>query len=118
MLCNAGMVSDQNILDLQLSKFDCLMALNVQDVVACVKHAARSVVKGRVGGSIVCAGSVGRDCGGGRTNYRMLKHAVVGLVRSASVLSGAHGIRANCISPCAVATQLTSGMALKGKGGR
>ncbi|GLT70917.1 hypothetical protein SLA2020_429670 [Shorea laevis] len=37
----------------------------------------------------------------------MSKHAVVGLVRSASVQLGVHGIRVNCVSPNALATPLT-----------
>ncbi|KAF8005581.1 hypothetical protein BT93_K0008 [Corymbia citriodora subsp. variegata] len=112
MFCNAGIVSpsDQKILDLELSQFDRLMALNVRGVAACVKHAARAMVEGRVRGSILCTGSVAGSCGGvRRTDYCVSKHAVVGLVRSASVQLGAHGIRVNCVSPYAVATRLTSG---------
>ncbi|XP_030473465.1 (+)-cis,trans-nepetalactol synthase NEPS1-like [Syzygium oleosum] len=112
MFCNAGMVSpsDQKILDLKLSQFDRLMALNVRGVAACVKHAARAMVEGRVRGSILCTGSVAGSCGGvRRTDYHASKHAVVGLVRSASLQLGAHGIRVNCVSPYAVATRLLSG---------
>ncbi|KAK3406281.1 hypothetical protein EUGRSUZ_K02446 [Eucalyptus grandis] len=97
------------ILDLELSQFDRLMALNVRGVAACVKHAARAMVEGRVRGSILCTGSVSGSCGGvRRTDYHVSKHAVVGLVRSASVQLGAHGIRVNCVSPYALATRLTS----------
>ncbi|KAJ8563247.1 hypothetical protein K7X08_031699 [Anisodus acutangulus] len=39
-----------------------------------------------------------------RTDYVMSKHAVVGLVRSASLQLGVHGIRVNSVSPSAVAT--------------
>ncbi|KAI3440628.1 uncharacterized protein J3R85_003401 [Psidium guajava] len=112
MFCNAGVVSpsDQKILDLELSQFDRLLSINVRGVAACVKHAARAMVEGHVRGSILCTGSVSGSCGGvRRADYHVSKHAVVGLVRSASVQLGAHGIRVNCVSPYAVATRLTSG---------
>ncbi|CBI15279.3 unnamed protein product, partial [Vitis vinifera] len=41
-----------------------------------------------------------------RTDYCMSKHAVVGLVRSASKQLGEHGIRVNCVSPHGIATPM------------
>ncbi|RVX06116.1 Secoisolariciresinol dehydrogenase [Vitis vinifera] len=38
--------------------------------------------------------------------YTMSKHAVVGLTKNLCVELGQHGIRVNCISPCAIATPL------------
>ncbi|KAH9799222.1 short-chain dehydrogenase reductase 3b [Citrus sinensis] len=88
--------------------FDRLFAINVRGMAACVKHAARVMVEGGVRGSIVCTASVAGSCGGKRrTDYHMSKHAVIGLVRSASVQLGVHGIRVNCVSPHGLATPLT-----------
>ncbi|KAJ0959991.1 hypothetical protein J5N97_000247 [Dioscorea zingiberensis] len=44
---------------------------------------------------------------GKSTDYCMSKHAVLGLMRSASVQLGVHGIRVNCVSPNGMATPLT-----------
>jgi NAD(P)-dependent dehydrogenase (short-subunit alcohol dehydrogenase family) len=110
MFSNAGILSpsDQTVLDLDFSQFDPLFAINVRGMALCVKHAARAMVEGRVRGSIVCTGSVAASHGGKkRTDYCMSKHAVLGLVRSASVQLGVHGIRVNCVSPNALATPLT-----------
>ena len=110
MFSNAGILSssDQTVLDLDFSAFDRLFAINVRGMAACVKHAARVMVEGGVRGSIVCTASVAGSCGGKRrTDYHMSKHAVIGLVRSASVQLGVHGIRVNCVSPHGLATPLT-----------
>ncbi|KAK8527008.1 hypothetical protein V6N13_084879 [Hibiscus sabdariffa] len=110
MFSNAGIISksDQTILELDFPQFDLLMAVNLRGTVACVKHAARAMVGNRVRGSIVCTASVAASRGvKRRTDYAMSKHAVLGLVRSASKQLGVHGIRVNCVSPNGLATPMT-----------
>ncbi|XVF50188.1 hypothetical protein PTKIN_Ptkin04bG0076000 [Pterospermum kingtungense] len=116
MFSNAGIsssnkgtsiVSSQVVLDLDLTAFDHLFAINVRGLAACVKHAARAMVEKRIRGSIICTASVAACYGGDfLTDYHMSKHAVLGLVRSASKLLGVHGIKVNSVSPFAVATPL------------
>jgi NAD(P)-dependent dehydrogenase (short-subunit alcohol dehydrogenase family) len=111
---NAGILSssDQTVLELDFAQLDRLFAVNARGMALCVKHAARVMVEGSVKGSIVCTGSVTGCHGAPRsTDYCMSKHAVVGLVRSASVQLGVHGIRefrVNCVSPGGLATPLTT----------
>ncbi|KAI4343831.1 hypothetical protein L6164_011136 [Bauhinia variegata] len=110
MFSNAGIVSPstQTVLDLKFSEFDRLFAVNVRGMAACVKEAARAMVEKGVRGSIVCTGSVAGSHGiPRRTDYSMSKHAVLGLVRAASVQLAGHGIRVNCVSPNGIATPLT-----------
>ncbi|KAG6746977.1 hypothetical protein POTOM_049353 [Populus tomentosa] len=110
MFSNAGILgsSDQTILNLDLSGYDRLFAINARGMATCVKHAARVMVERRLRGSIVCTASVAASNGGrSRTDYHMSKHAVLGLVRSASMQLGVHGIRVNCVSPYGLVTPLT-----------
>ncbi|CAN6578224.1 unnamed protein product [Malus baccata var. baccata] len=75
----------QTVLDLDFSAFDRLFDVNVRGMALCVKHAARVMVERSVRGSIVCTASVAANHGMEiRTDYCMSKHAVLGLVRSAS----------------------------------
>ncbi|XP_031276331.1 (-)-isopiperitenol/(-)-carveol dehydrogenase, mitochondrial-like [Pistacia vera] len=107
MFSNAGILSasPQTVLDLDLTTFDRVFAVNVRGMAACVKHAARVMIEKGVRGSIVCTASVTGSRGGSRlTDYCMSKHAVIGLIRSASTQLGVHGIRVNSVSPSAVAT--------------
>lgn len=55
----------------------------------------------------MCTASIAASRGAAQnTDYYMSKHAVLGLVRSASRQLGQYGIRVNCVSPSAVATPL------------
>ena len=116
MFSNAGVgrsthACDQTVLDMDLSAYDKLMAVNARGVAACVKHAARAMVEGRVRGSIVCTASIAASAGYHKfVDYVMSKHAVLGLVRCASLKLGAYGIRVNCVSPGAVGTPLLKDM--------
>ncbi|PON86046.1 Short-chain dehydrogenase/reductase [Trema orientale] len=110
MFCNAGIGSrsEQTVLELDLSAFDRLLAVNARGTAVCVKHAARAMVERRVRGSIVCTASVVATRGARKwTDYCVSKHALLGLVRSASLQLGEHGIRVNCVSPSGVATPLS-----------
>ncbi|XP_043723226.1 short-chain dehydrogenase reductase 3b-like [Telopea speciosissima] len=108
MFSNAGILNThQTILDLDLSAMDRLFSINVKGMAACVKHAGRAMVEGGIKGSIVCTASAAASVGTGRhTDYTMSKHAVLGLVRSASRQLGRHGIRVNCVSPSGLATPM------------
>ncbi|KAK8710298.1 hypothetical protein V6N13_145630 [Hibiscus sabdariffa] len=115
MFSNAGIIratkgtsgSTQNVLDLDFVAFDHLFAVNVRGMAACIKHAARAMVERGVRGSIICTASVCASSAGDHdADYFMSKHAVLGLVRSASRQLGQHGIRVNSISPYVVATPL------------
>ncbi|KAM0038054.1 putative oxidoreductase [Helianthus debilis subsp. tardiflorus] len=65
------------------------------------------MVEQRVRGCIICTTSVAASKGGSiRTDYVMSKHALLGLVRSASRQLGVYRVRVNCVSPSAVVTPL------------
>ena len=112
MFSNAGVgksthACDQTVLDMDLSAYDKLMAVNARGMAACVKHAAKAMVEGRVRGSIICTASIGASVGSEKlVDYVMSKHAVLGLVRCASLTLGAYGIRVNCVSPGPVGTPM------------
>ncbi|KAK2451436.1 (-)-isopiperitenol/(-)-carveol dehydrogenase, mitochondrial [Trifolium repens] len=110
MFSNAGIISptSQTLMELDMSQLDQLFSVNVRGMALCVKHAARAMVEGHVRGSIVCTGSVSSSQGGATsTDYTMSKHAVLGLMRAASVQLATHGIRVNSVSPNGLATPLS-----------
>ncbi|KAI9173730.1 hypothetical protein LWI28_005561 [Acer negundo] len=108
MFCNAGIINnaEQTILVLDLTQYEKLFYVYVLGTTASVKHAARAMVEGKVKGSIICTASMGSLQ---YTDYTMSKHAVVGLMRSASKQLGGYGIRINSMSPGAVVTPLICG---------
>ncbi|KAK6148510.1 hypothetical protein DH2020_019422 [Rehmannia glutinosa] len=119
MFSNAGIISDseQTILDLDLSGYDVVMRVNARGSAVCVKQAARKMIELGTKGAIVCTASVAAAMGGPNlTDYTMSKHAVLGLVRSASLQLGAHGIRVNCVSPSALATPMAGKFGMRTAG--
>ncbi|VVA22883.1 PREDICTED: short-chain [Prunus dulcis] len=78
MFSNAGIGSagEQTVLELDLAMYDRVMAVNARGMAASF------------------------------ADYTMSKHAVLGLMRSASVQLSAYGIRVNCVSPGSVTTPL------------
>ncbi|WVZ18040.1 hypothetical protein V8G54_005362 [Vigna mungo] len=110
MFSNAAIssLSKHTVAELHMSQLGRLFTVNVCGMAACVKHAARATVEGRVRGSIACTGSVGGSRGGPiATDYIMSKHAVLGLMRSASMQLAEHGISVNWVSPNGLSTPLT-----------
>ncbi|KAL3748355.1 hypothetical protein ACJRO7_009574 [Eucalyptus globulus] len=98
LFSNAGIMNDvkQDILEFNVPAFERLFAVNVQGMAACVKHGARAMVAGAIKGSIICTASIRASTGNENyVDYVMSKHAVLGLVRSASKQLGAYGIRVN-----------------------
>ncbi|CAM8947843.1 unnamed protein product [Rhodiola kirilowii] len=110
MHSNAAINGPQgSILDLDISKFDNMMAVNCRGSALAVKHAAKAMVANKTRGSIICTGSVAATLGGcGPHSYTASKHALLGLVRSASSELGKYGIRVNCVSPFGVATPMAT----------
>ncbi|XP_043710650.1 short-chain dehydrogenase reductase 3b-like [Telopea speciosissima] len=108
LFSNAGVLGPLNgILELDLTSFDNILAVNVRGVAATIKHAARAMVARKIRGSIICTASVAATVGGsGPHAYTTAKHAVLGLVRSTCSELGAYGIRVNCVSPFGVATPM------------
>lgn len=111
LFSNAGILDPRgSILDLDLDRFDRIMAVNVRGAAAFIKHAARAMVeRGTRGGSIVCTTSVSSEIGGGRRHgYTASKHGLLGMIRTACGELGKYGIRVNGVAPYALATPLTS----------
>ncbi|KAL1562436.1 (+)-cis,cis-nepetalactol synthase NEPS3-like [Salvia divinorum] len=111
MFSNAGTASSlpQAILDLDMSEYDRVMRVNASGMATCVKQAARKMVEMGTRGAIICtASTVAEKATEDLTDYTMSKRAVLGLMRSASLQLGPHGIRVNSVSPGAVLTPLAS----------
>ncbi|CAA6669019.1 unnamed protein product [Spirodela intermedia] len=109
MVNNAGISGNalvRDIRDVNLAEFKRVVDVNLFGVFLGTKHAARAMIP-QAAGSIISLGSVTSAIGGlGPHAYTASKHAVVGMTRSAAAELGKHGIRVNCVSPYAVATEL------------
>jgi len=103
---NAGLVDFSPMCDLDESRFDAVMAVNVKGVWLGMKYAIPAMVENG-GGAIVNACSVSglvavKNC----SAYVASKHAVAGLTKIAAIEYGMVGVRINAVAPGATATAM------------
>ncbi|KAK7295581.1 hypothetical protein RJT34_18491 [Clitoria ternatea] len=109
MFNNAGIggSEDRSITTLDMDNLRHLFSINLCGTIHGIKHAARAMIKGQKGGSIICNSSAAAIMGGVALHgYTMAKAAIDGLVRSAACELGEHLIRVNCISPHGVPSEM------------
>ncbi|CAA0839162.1 Short-chain dehydrogenase reductase 2a [Striga hermonthica] len=111
MFNNAGIPGklDFAIAEADGDNFRRVMDANAYGAFLGTKHAARVMVPAGKGVVLYTSSLASVTAGESPHAYEASKHAVVGLMRSACVELGRYGVRANCISPCAVATPLLTG---------
>ena len=107
LFCNAGIEGlVAPITDMPVEQFDRVMAVNVRGVFLGLKHAL-PLMQRQGSGSIIITSSVAGFKGGMRlAPYAASKHAVVGLMRSAVLETGASGVRINTIHPSPIDTRM------------
>ncbi|XP_076932745.1 secoisolariciresinol dehydrogenase-like [Bidens hawaiensis] len=110
MFNNAGIMDPykERVIDNEKSDFERVLSVNVTGVFLGMKHAARVMVPAR-SGSILSMASSASNIGGATTHaYTCAKHDVTGLTKNLAVELGQFGIRVNCLSPHAIATQMAT----------
>ena len=102
---NAGTPSQFDaIADVDLARFDAVIAVHLRAVLAGMKYAARVMASQRTGSIINVASVNGTRAGLGGHYYSAAKAASIHLTRCAAVELGEKGIRVNSISPGMIAT--------------
>ena len=105
---NAGVGGEIALIaDYDMAAFDRLISINLRGTFLGMRAAIRQMVDDQTAGSIVATASVLAAQGSQYfAPYMASKHAIMGLVRSAALEVGHHGIRVNAICPGYVATRL------------
>ena len=107
LLANAGIEGTLSpITDYPIEMFDRVMAVNVRGVWLGLKY-AMPVMRERGGGSVVITSSTAGISGAAEMSaYNTSKHAVIGLMRVASLEGAPHGIRVNTVNPSPIETRM------------
>ncbi|BBZ39758.1 SDR family oxidoreductase [Mycobacterium conspicuum] len=113
-VCNAGVVSDQAMLDMPLEEFQRIQDTNVTGVFLTAQAAARAMVDQGRGGVIITTASmsghiinVPQQVG----HYCASKAAVIHLTKGLAVELAPHNIRVNSVSPGYILTELVEPLA-------
>lgn len=106
-LANAGIEGVvSTIVDYPIEMFDKVIDVNVKGVWLGLKY-VMPVMQQRGGGAIVITSSVAGVSGGpGLSAYVTSKHAVIGMMRTASNEGAPHKIRVNTVNPSPVYTEM------------
>jgi 3-oxoacyl-[acyl-carrier protein] reductase len=109
MVANAGIDGDLvNLADMSIEQWDEMMGIHMRGSFLCGREAARAMRSGGRRGRIVTIGSVSgfvSEVSGG--HYCAAKAGIQGLTRSMAVDFAQWGIRANCVAPGWVRTDMT-----------
>ena len=105
---NAGMTKDGLMMRMDEAQWDTVIGNNLKSAFNFI-HACTPVMARQRCGSIISMSSVvGLAGNAGQCNYAASKAGLVGLTKSIAKEMGSRGIRANCIAPGFITTDMTS----------
>lgn len=105
---NAGTGDSAPLLDMTLDQWRNTMATDLDGAFVCIQRAARRMVAAGRGGRIIAITSVHEHQPRvGSSAYDAAKHGLGGLIKTAALELGAHGITANSVAPGEIATPMT-----------
>lgn len=107
---NAGITRDGLMLRMEEEQWDAVINVNLKSAFN-FTHAVVPVMSKQRGGSIINMSSVvGEHGNAGQTNYSASKAGLIGLAKSIAKEMGPRGIRANCIAPGFIISDMTAAM--------
>ena len=107
---NAGITKDGLMLRMSEAQWDAVINVNLKSAFNFI-HALTPIMARRRGGSIINMSSVvGVSGNAGQCNYSASKAGLIGLAKSIAKEMGPRGIRANCIAPGFIISDMTSAL--------
>lgn len=107
---NAGITRDGLMLRMDEAQWDSVITVNLKSAFNFI-HALTPVMSKQKGGSIISLSSVVGVAGNaGQCNYSASKAGMIGLTKSIAKEMGPRGIRANCIAPGFIISEMTDAM--------
>lgn len=107
---NAGMSIDQLITFAKPSDFDQILNVNLKSVFNLTKAVSRFMIKQKSGSIINLTSVVGHTGNGGQSMYAASKGAINAFTKSVAVDLAGFGIRANCVAPGFIKTDMTDAL--------
>ena len=105
---NAGITKDGLMMRMSEAQWDAVINVNLKSAFNFI-HAVTPIMAKQRGGSIINMSSVvGVSGNAGQCNYSASKAGMIGLAKSIAKEMGPRGIRANCIAPGFIITDMTN----------
>ena len=107
---NAGITRDGLMLRMDEAQWDAVINVNLKSAYNYI-HAITPIMARQRGGSIINMSSVvGVSGNAGQCNYSASKAGLIGLAKSIAKEMGPRGIRANCIAPGFIISDMTAAL--------
>ena len=107
---NAGITKDGLMMMMNEQQWDAVLTVNLKSAFNFI-HACTPIMAKQRGGSIINMSSVvGVSGNAGQCNYSASKAGLIGLAKSIAKEMGPRGIRANCIAPGFIITDMTNAL--------
>lgn len=104
---NAGITKDGLLARMSVDDWDAVMNTNLRSTFIFSRAAARHMMKQRSGSIVNIASVVGLMGNPGQANYSASKGGMIAFTKSLAKELASRGIRANCIAPGFIETQMT-----------
>ena len=107
---NAGITRDNLLMKMSEEDWDTVMDVNLKSVYNTCKALCRPMMKARTGAIINVSSVIGLTGNAGQMNYAASKSGMIGFTKSLAKELASRGVRANCIAPGYIETQMTDGL--------
>ncbi len=110
---NAGITKDGLMLRMEEGQWDAVIGVNLKSAFNFIHACTPIMAKQREGSIINMSSLVGVSGNAGQCNYSASKAGLIGLAKSIAKEMGPRGIRANCIAPGFIITDMTNALSDK-----
>lgn len=113
---NAGITKDNLLMRMSEEDWDQVLNVNLKSVFNLCRSLARPMMKARSGVIINISSVIGLTGNAGQINYAASKSGMIGFTKSLAKELASRNVRANCIAPGYIETQMTDALndAIKG----
>lgn len=105
---NAGITKDGLMMRMSEGQWDAVLTVNLKSAFNFIHACTPVMMKQRTGSIINMASVVGISGNAGQCNYSASKAGMIGLAKSIAKEIGSRGVRANCIAPGFIITDMTA----------
>lgn len=113
---NAGITKDNLLIRMSEEDWDQVLSVNLKSVFNLCRSLGRPMMKARSGVIINISSVIGLTGNAGQVNYAASKSGMIGFTKSLAKELASRNVRANCIAPGYIETQMTDALndAVKG----
>jgi 3-oxoacyl-[acyl-carrier protein] reductase len=104
---NAGITRDNLLMRMSEEDWDRVVEVNLKSIYNTCRALCRPMMKSRAGSIINITSVIGLMGNAGQVNYAASKSGMIGFTKSLAKELAGRGIRANCIAPGYIETQMT-----------